>query len=81
MKFKVRVSELRYGDVVVEAESEEAAKTIATGNEIDFFDSEITDMTVEQVLKNGYSRELLKEPFIWELEDWTPEEWDTLCKV
>ena len=24
MKFKVRVSELRYGDVVVEAESEEA---------------------------------------------------------
>lgn len=81
MKFKVRVSELRYGDVVVEAESEEAAKTIATGKEIDFFDSEITDMTVEQVLKNGYSRELLKEPFIWELEDWTPEEWDTLCKV
>lgn len=81
MKFKVRVSELRYGDVVVEAESEEAAKTIATGKEIDFFDSEIMDMTVEQVLKNGYSRELLKEPFIWELEDWTPEEWDTLCKV
>lgn len=81
MKFKVRVSELRYGDVVVEAESEEAAKTIATGKEIDFFDSEITDMTVEQVLKNGYSRELLKEPFIWEPEDWTPEEWDTLCKV
>lgn len=81
MKFKVRVSELRYGDVVVEAESEEAAKTIATGKEIDFFDSEITDMTVEPVLKNGYSRELLKEPFIWEPEDWTPEEWDTLCKV
>lgn len=48
MKYKVRVSELRYGDVVVEAESEEAAKTIATGKEVDFFDSEITDMTVEQ---------------------------------
>lgn len=47
MKYKVRVSELRYGDVVVEASSEEEAKTKATGAEVDFFDSEITDMTVE----------------------------------
>ena len=47
MKYRVRVSELRYGDVVVEADDEEQAKTIATGKEIDWFDSELTDMTVE----------------------------------
>lgn len=58
MKFKVRVSELRYGDVVVEAESEDEAKTLATGAKIDFFDSEITDMTVEPLRKDGYSREI-----------------------
>ena len=51
MKFKVRVSELRYGDVVVEAGSEDEAKTLATGAKIDFFDSEITDMTAEPVRK------------------------------
>lgn len=33
MKYKVRVSELRYGEVEVDAESEEAAKTIATGRD------------------------------------------------
>lgn len=81
MEFKVRVSELRYGDAVVEAGSEDEAKTLATGAKIDFFDSEITDMTVEPLRKDGYSRELLSEPFIWEPEDWTPEEWDTLCKI
>ena len=58
MKFKVRVSELRYGDVVVEAKSEDEAKTLATGAEIDFFDSEITDMTVEPLRKDGHSREI-----------------------
>ena len=50
MKYRVRISELRYGDVVVEADSEEEAKTIATGNEFDFFDAEITDMTVERMV-------------------------------
>lgn len=49
MKYRVRVSELRYGDVVVEADDEEQAKTIATGKEIDWFDSELTDMTVEPI--------------------------------
>lgn len=49
MKYRVRISELRYGDVVVEAGSEEEAKTIAAGKEIDFFDAEITDMTVERM--------------------------------
>ena len=49
MKYRVRVSELRYGEVVVEADDEEQAKTIATGKEIDFFDAEITDMTVERM--------------------------------
>ena len=58
MKFKVRVSELRYGDVVVEAGSEDEAKTLATGAKIDFFDSEITDMTVEPLRKDGHSREI-----------------------
>ena len=53
MKYKVRVSELRYGDVVVEAASEEEAKTIASGKEINYFDKEITDMTAEPVETNA----------------------------
>ena len=47
MKYKVWVSEVRYGEVVVEASSEEEAKTIAMGKEIDFFDKEIADMAAE----------------------------------
>lgn len=47
MKFKVRVSELRYGDVEVDAANAEQAKRVASGAEINWFDSEITDMTVE----------------------------------
>lgn len=53
MKYLVRVSELRYGTVEVEANSEEEAKTIATGKEVDFFEEEITDMTAEPVLESG----------------------------
>ena len=49
MKYRVRISELRYGEVEVEAESEEQAKTIATGKEIKWFDAETTDMTVERM--------------------------------
>ena len=49
MKFKVSVSELRYGFVEVEADSEEEAKAIAAGKDINYVDSEITDMTAEQV--------------------------------
>lgn len=49
MKYKVRVSELRYGDVEVEAENEEQAKTVASGAEINWFDSEITDMIAERM--------------------------------
>lgn len=45
--YLVRVSELRYGEVTVWADSEEEAKTAASGAEINFFDSEITDMTAE----------------------------------
>jgi hypothetical protein len=52
MKYKVRVSELRYGEVEVEAASEREAKTKATGMEIDFFDSEITDLTAEKIVPN-----------------------------
>ena len=49
MKYKVRVSELHYGAVTVEAASEEEAKTIAASKEINYFDKEITDMTAEPV--------------------------------
>lgn len=47
MKYVVRVSQLRYGTVDVEATSEEEAKMLATGMEVDYFEEEITDMTVE----------------------------------
>lgn len=49
MKYKVRVSEIHYGVVTVEAASEEEAKTIAASKEISYFDKEITDMTAEPV--------------------------------
>lgn len=49
--YLVRVSELRYGEVAVWAASEEEAKTVASGAEINFYDSEITDMTAEPVGK------------------------------
>lgn len=49
MRYRVRISELRYGEVVVDANSEEDAKTIATGKEIEWFDSETTDMTAERM--------------------------------
>lgn len=48
-KYKVRISELRYGEVEVEADSEEQAKIIAAGKEIEWFDAETTDMTVERI--------------------------------
>ena len=49
MKYLVRVSQLRYGTVEVEAKNEEEAKTLATGMSVDYFDEEITDMLVEKV--------------------------------
>ncbi len=49
MKYRVRISELRYGEVEVEAENEEQAKTIASSKEIEWFDSETTDMTAERI--------------------------------
>ncbi len=49
MRYLVRISEMRYGEVEVEAESEEKAKEIASGKEINFYDSEITDMSAELV--------------------------------
>lgn len=52
MKYKVRVSELRYGEVEVEAASEREAKNKATRMGFNFFDSEITDMTAEKVVSN-----------------------------
>lgn len=53
MKFRVRVSELRYGDVIVDAENEEAPKKTAEKADVDWFDSEVTDMTVEKAPENG----------------------------
>lgn len=52
MKYKVRVSELRYGEVEVEAASEREAKNKATRAGFNFFDSEITDMTAEKVVSS-----------------------------
>lgn len=52
MKYKVRVSELRYGEVEVDAASEREAKSKATRTGFDFFDSEITDLTAEKVVSN-----------------------------
>lgn len=49
MKYLVRVSQLRYGTVEVEAKNEEEAKILAAGMEVDYFDEEITDMLVEKV--------------------------------
>lgn len=49
MKYRVRISELRYGEVEVEAENEKQAKSIALGKEIEWFDAEITDTTVERM--------------------------------
>lgn len=48
-KYRVRISELRYGEVEVEARNEDHAKTIASGKEIEWFDSETTDMTAERI--------------------------------
>ena len=52
MKYKVRVRELRYGEVEVDAASEREAKSKATRTGFDFFDSEITDLTAEKVVSN-----------------------------
>lgn len=52
MKYKVRVSELRYGEVEVEAASEREAKNKATRAGFNFFDSEITDITAEKVMSS-----------------------------
>lgn len=54
MRYLVRISEMRYGEVEVEAESEENAKELASGKEINFYDSEITDMTICQVRHSNY---------------------------
>lgn len=47
--YLVRVSELRYGEVTVWAASEDEAKSVARDAEINFYDSEITDMTAEKL--------------------------------
>ena len=35
----------------------------------------------EFIRGSGQKKENLEEPFIWEPEDWTSEEWAVLCKV
>ncbi len=49
MRYLVRISELRYGEVEVEAKSEEEAKELASGMSVNYYDSEITDMTAELI--------------------------------
>lgn len=50
-KYRVRVSQLRYGDVEVEAVDEKSAKTLVafSTEQINWFDAEFTDMTVERI--------------------------------
>lgn len=84
MKYRVRISALCYGDVEVAANSEEEAIAIAEKSDINFFDREITDMTAEKIAGAplcGYNSETIAEPLILEPEDWTAEEWETLCKL
>lgn len=72
MKYLVRLSEARYGEVEVDAESEEQALDIASrkGKAIDWFDSEITDMTAEVAFDamfedaEGYIQSRLSKPEI-----------------
>lgn len=47
MRYRVRISEMRYGEAVVESENEETAQDEAYMNGINWFDHEITDVTVE----------------------------------
>lgn len=56
MKYLVRISELRYGEVEVEAKSEEEAKELASGMSVNYYDSEITDMTAEPMHISNYEK-------------------------
>lgn len=47
MRYRVRISEMRYGEAVVESENEETAQNDAYMNGINWFDHEITDVTIE----------------------------------
>lgn len=49
MNYRVKITELRYGEVVVDANSVEEAETIATGKEIEWYDSETIKMTAERI--------------------------------
>ena len=53
MRYRVRISEMRYGEAIVESKNEEEAKEVAYLNGIDWFDHEITDMTVEPEPENN----------------------------
>ena len=49
MMYRVKNQRVSLREVVVEANSKEDAKTIAFGNEIEWFDPEITDITMERI--------------------------------
>ncbi len=92
-KYSIDISALCYGSADVIAHSEEEAKALVPKAEIRFYDWEFTDMEVSNVseihtvcsskesIPDGYSKHLITEPLILEPEDWTAEEWRTLCKL
>lgn len=57
MKYKIYVSEINYGSVTVEADSEEEAKDKFYNSdvrfEVEYYDSEISDVDVQKVEENG----------------------------
>lgn len=59
MRYRVRISEMRYGEAVVESKNEETAQNDAYMNGINWFDHEITDVTVEPYHKSEPSHDCM----------------------
>lgn len=55
MRYKVKMCEVRKGEITVEAENEKQAKSVASGEEIAWAESEITNVTVEPDDTSEYS--------------------------
>ena len=88
--YTVYLSQLQYGNVTVEAtskkEAEEKARALYKQGGVEWHDEELTDLeaSVESVgnpLGEGYHKEAVVEPLILEPEDWSRQEWSTLCKL
>lgn len=85
-KYSVLISAMCYSELVVEASSEKEAKEVAAQKvtarpPFDYCDAEILDVRVFPYFEYGYQKKKLEEPLlILEPEDWTADEWKTLCK-